>query len=93
MAAITRIEPLTLSQNTAVGRNHGKPRDWYLYERFVAGCTYWEAAQHPTDADFRPVFVCAVTAPLVMVGTTQEVRAEIATAVLKHAAEIGVISL
>ena len=92
-ATMQRIEPLVLTQNTAVGRDKGKAEDWYIYLRYAAGVTYYEAAPHPTNADFRVEYVCAVTAPRVMVGTQQETRAEIGSAVLKHAESLGLITL
>ncbi len=92
-ATMTRIEPLILGQNTAVGGTKGKPQDWYIYQRYAAGMSYWDAALHPTDADFPVEFVCAVTAPKIMIGTQWETRNEIRIAVLKHAKSLELITL
>ncbi len=92
-ATMLRIEPMALTQHTAVGRASGRAQDWYIYQRYAAGVTYYEAAPHPTDADFPVEFVCAVTAPSLMLGTRQETRAEIGRAVLAHAKSLGLISL
>ncbi len=87
-ATITRIDPLTLSQNTAVGRDHRtKPVDWYIYHSFAGGMSYWNADPHPIDAGYHVEFVCAVIAPKFMVGSPQDIR----RAIIKHATDLGLI--
>ena len=82
-----------MTQNTALGRNKGKAQDWYIYQRYAAGVTYYEAAPRPTDADFPVEFVCSVTAPSLMIGAQWETCEEIGRAVLTHAESLGLIAV